>query len=147
MAELARDELVEIGELTTKVNALAKRIEQRTVEVAPTLLAMPGVAALAAAKIVGEAAGLARFKPKTALARHAGIAPIPVWSGNQPRPSPAPPVQQPPAQRRGPTPRSPRSASTAPERPTTSRRRQKACRRLKPCAASNAASPASCSTT
>jgi len=49
---------------------------------APSLLAMPGVGVLTAAKIVGEAAGVGRFKSEAAFARHAGIAPIPVWSGN-----------------------------------------------------------------
>jgi transposase len=82
VAELARDELGEVVELTHKITALAKRIEVRTVQVAPTLLAMPGVGPLTAAKIVGEAAGVARFKSEAAFARHAGIAPIPVWSGN-----------------------------------------------------------------
>jgi len=82
VAELARDELVEIVELTEKINQLGKRIEQRTTQVAPTLLTMPGVAALTAAKTVGEAAGVSRFKSEAAFARHAGIAPIPVWSGN-----------------------------------------------------------------
>lgn len=82
LAELARDELAEIVDLTGKINDLARRIERRTVEVAPTLLAMPGVGPLTAAKIVGEAAGVARFKSEAAFARHAGIAPIPVWSGN-----------------------------------------------------------------
>jgi transposase len=82
VAELARDELVEVVELTSKITALARRIEQRTSQVAPTLLAMPGVGPLTAAKIVGEAAGVARFKSEAAFARHAGIAPIPVWSGN-----------------------------------------------------------------
>jgi transposase len=37
---------------------------------------------LTAAKLVGEAAGVARFKSEAAFARHAGVAPIPVWSGN-----------------------------------------------------------------
>ena len=82
VAELARDELVEVVELTEKINVLAKRIERRTVEVAPALLAMPGVGPLTAAKIVGESAGVSRFKSEAAFARHAGIAPIPVWSGN-----------------------------------------------------------------
>ena len=82
LAELARDELAEVVELTGKINTLAKRIERRTTQVAPTLLAMPGVGALTAAKIVGEAAGVARFKSEAASARHAGIAPIPVWSGH-----------------------------------------------------------------
>ncbi len=50
--------------------------------VAPTLLAMPGCGELTAAKLVGEAAGVTRFKSEAAFARHAGVAPIPVWSGN-----------------------------------------------------------------
>jgi transposase len=82
LAELARDELTEIVDLTGKINALGKRIQARTIQVAPTLLAMPGVGALTAAKLVGEAAGISRFKSEAAFARHAGIAPIPVWSGN-----------------------------------------------------------------
>ena len=82
VAELARDELTEVIEYTAKINAYAKRIATLTAAVAPTLLAMPGVGALTAAKIVGEAAGVFRFKSEAAFARHAGIAPIPVWSGN-----------------------------------------------------------------
>jgi transposase len=37
---------------------------------------------LTAAKLIGEAAGVIRFKSEAAFARHAGVAPIPVWSGN-----------------------------------------------------------------
>ncbi len=43
---------------------------------------MPGCGALTAAKLVGEAAGITRFKSEAAFARHTGVAPIPVWSGN-----------------------------------------------------------------
>lgn len=82
VAELAREELQEIIEHTAKINAYAKRIEALVAVAAPTLLAMPGVGALTAAKLVGEAAGVSRFKSEAAFARHAGIAPIPVWSGN-----------------------------------------------------------------
>lgn len=82
VAELARDELAEIVALTMTINALERRIRDRVTVVAPTLLAMPGVGVLTAAKIVGEAAGISRFKSEAAFARHAGIAPIPVWSGN-----------------------------------------------------------------
>ena len=82
VAELARDELGEIVALTEKIDELGRRIERRTIQVAPALLALPGVGALTAAKIVGEAAGVTRFKSEAAFARHAGIAPIPVWSGN-----------------------------------------------------------------
>ena len=48
----------------------------------PALLALPGCGELTAAKLVGEAAGVTRFKSEAAFARHAGVAPIPVWSGN-----------------------------------------------------------------
>jgi transposase len=82
VAELARDELADIGRLTEAINALAKRIGERVREVAPALLSMPGCGELTAAKLVGEAAGVIRFKSEAAFARHAGVAPIPVWSGN-----------------------------------------------------------------
>ena len=82
VAELARDELADITRLTEAVNALAKRIGERIRTVAPRLLAMPGCGELTAAKLVGEAAGVTRFKSEAAFARHAGVAPIPVWSGN-----------------------------------------------------------------
>lgn len=82
VAELARDELADIIRLTEVINALAKRIGERVRDVAPALLSMPGCGELTAAKIVGEAAGVTRFKSEAAFARHAGVAPIPVWSGN-----------------------------------------------------------------
>lgn len=82
LAELAYDELADITRLTETINALAKRIEDRVRQVAPALLALPGCGALTAAKLVGEAAGVTRFKNEAAFARHAGVAPIPVWSGN-----------------------------------------------------------------
>jgi transposase len=82
VAELARDELADITRLTQAINALAKRISERVRQVAPVLLAIPGCGELTAAKLVGEAAGVTRFKSEAAFARHAGVAPIPVWSGN-----------------------------------------------------------------
>lgn len=82
VAELARDELSDITRLTESINALAKRIGDRVRVIAPTLLAMPGCGELTAAKIIGETAGVARFKSEAAFARHSGVAPIPVWSGN-----------------------------------------------------------------
>jgi transposase len=82
VAELARDELADITRLTEVINTLAKRIGARVRQVAPMLLGMPGCAELTAAKLVGEAAGVTRFKSEAAFARHAGVAPVPVWSGN-----------------------------------------------------------------
>jgi transposase len=82
VAELARDELSDVIELTGRINQLQRRISGVVEKAAPTLLALPGVGVLTAAKLVGESAGIARFKSEAAFARHAGIAPIPVWSGN-----------------------------------------------------------------
>lgn len=82
LAELARDELADITRLTDTINALAARIGQHAHDVAPNLLALPGCGELTAAKLVGETAGVRRFKSEAAFARHSGVAPIPVWSGN-----------------------------------------------------------------
>src|ERR1700730_3997837 len=69
VAELARDELVDITRLTETINALAKRIGERVRAVAPNLLAMPGCGELTAAKLIGETAGVTRFKSEAAFAR------------------------------------------------------------------------------
>ena len=82
VAELARDELADITRLTESIDALAKRIGERVRQVAPTLLALAGCGELTAAKLIGEAAGITRFKSEAAFARHGGVAPVPVWSGN-----------------------------------------------------------------
>jgi transposase len=82
LAELARDELADIDRLTHAIDALAARIGKHTTAAAPALLALPGCGDLTAAKLLAETAGVARFKSEPAFARHAGVAPIPVWSGN-----------------------------------------------------------------
>ncbi len=81
VAELARAELDDVIRLCAEITALARRIGERVREVAPSLLAIPGCAELTAAKLIGEAAGVARFKSEAAFSCHAGVAPIPVWSG------------------------------------------------------------------
>jgi transposase len=81
VAELAREELADVIELTRRAGELERRISALAAEAAPALLSMPGVGFLTAAKIVGETAGISRFKSEAAFARHAGIAPVPVWSG------------------------------------------------------------------
>jgi transposase len=40
---------------------------------------------LTAAKLVGETAGISRFRSRAALAMHNGTAPVPVWSANRER--------------------------------------------------------------
>src|ERR1700694_3638804 len=82
VAEIARAELADIIRRTAEINALGKRLSDRVRVFAPTLLQLQGCAELTAAKIVGEAAGVNRFKSEAAFACHTGVAPIPVWSGN-----------------------------------------------------------------
>jgi transposase len=82
VARFARDLLARIRELSTAIRALEREIESLVVTLAPNLLALPGCGALTAAKIIGEAAGISRFRSKEAFARHNGSAPMPVWSGN-----------------------------------------------------------------
>lgn len=81
VAELAGEELTDIITLTDKINTLEKRIGERLRNVAPNLLTIYGCGELTAAKIVGETAGVTRFPSEAKFANHAGVAPIPVWSG------------------------------------------------------------------
>src|SRR5581483_9107746 len=85
VARIARDLVARIRELTVEVNALQREILHRVRALAPTLLGLPGVAELTAAKIVAEVADVRRFSSKDAFARHNGTAPLPVWSSNQVR--------------------------------------------------------------
>jgi transposase len=78
---LARELLDDIASLTARVNALEKEIATLVAAQAPALLELPGCGALTAAKIVGETAGITRFATEAKYAMHAGVAPIPVWSG------------------------------------------------------------------
>lgn len=82
VARFARDLLARIVELTGAIRALEREIEVVVGTLAPTLLALPGCGPLTAAKLVGETAGIVRFRSKEAFARHNGSAPVPVWSGN-----------------------------------------------------------------
>jgi transposase len=83
VAELARDELADIMALTEQVSALEKRITARMQSAAPSLLNMFGCGELTAAKLVGETAGVSRFRSEAAFASYAGVAPIPHWSGQK----------------------------------------------------------------
>ena len=85
VATLGRREVTRIRELTREANQLERDISVRVVEIAPSLLALPGCGGLTAAKLVGEAADITRFKSRDAYAMWAGVAPIPVWSANNQR--------------------------------------------------------------
>lgn len=85
LAWVARDLVARIRELTEAANELERRIVALVRDLASTLLAVPGVGSLTAAKIVAEVAGVRRFRSKDCFARHNGTAPLPVWSGNRVR--------------------------------------------------------------
>ena len=79
---IARDELRHLRELSDTINLLQAEIADLVAQVAPQLLAEPGFGPLTAGKLIGEIAGAQRFSSDAKLARAAGIAPIPVSSGN-----------------------------------------------------------------
>lgn len=85
VARIADEIAVHVRQLTVQERALEREITTRIQTLAPTLLALVGVGALTAAKIVAEVADIRRFKSKDAFARHNGTAPLPVWSANQDR--------------------------------------------------------------
>lgn len=85
VAEIARELLARCAQLNQRVNELEGQIKQMVEEQAPLLLTIPGCGALTAAKIIGETAGVARFRSRAAFARWNGTAPIPVWSSNTDR--------------------------------------------------------------
>src|SRR4051794_18134904 len=79
---IARDELRRLRELTQTIRSLEAEITGLVASIAPQLLSEPGFGPLTAAKLVGEIAGASRFSTDAKLARSAGLAPIPVSSGN-----------------------------------------------------------------
>ena len=82
---ICRDLLARIGDLTRRERQLASEIGERVRDYAPELLEVPGVARLSAGKLIGEIAGVARFKSDAQLAHFAGCAPIPASSGKTER--------------------------------------------------------------
>jgi transposase len=85
LAWVASDLVARIRELTVAIGELERRIVRLVTSLAPRLLAVPGVGALTAAKILAEVADVRRFRSKDAFARHNGTAPLPVWSANHVR--------------------------------------------------------------
>jgi transposase len=85
VAAIAADLVGRIRGLTHVIDRLEREIDARVADLAPSLLALEGCGPLTAAKLVGETAGIARFRSSAAFARHNGTAPVPVWSGNTTR--------------------------------------------------------------
>ena len=85
VARIAAEIVTDVRALTVRETGLEREITVLVTSLAPNLLALVGVGALTAAKIVAETADVTRFKSKDAYARHNGTAPLPVWSGNRER--------------------------------------------------------------
>lgn len=80
-AELVADCLA----LSERVDLLEREITRMAEAQAPELVAIPGCGPLTAAKVIAEVAGIERFADPARLARYAGVAPVPVSSGNHQR--------------------------------------------------------------
>lgn len=85
VARVAADLVGRIRQLTVDINELRVELEARTETAAPNLRQIHGVGPLSSAKLLGEVAGVERFRSRHAFARHNGTAPTPVWSGNSDR--------------------------------------------------------------
>jgi len=83
VARLARTLTARCRELTLEIAELGREIAARVETLAPSLLALCGCGALTAAKILGETAGIERFRSADAYARHNGTAPLPVSSASR----------------------------------------------------------------
>jgi transposase len=82
---IARDMIRRARELSQATKDLYEKIAALVKQVAPQLLAEPGIGVLLAAKFIGEIAGIDRFTTDAQLARLAGRAPIPVSCGRTDR--------------------------------------------------------------
>src|SRR4051794_12179581 len=82
---LARELLSTIRQLNRAIAELDQELEQRTAEIAPALLELPGCAAVTAAKLLAEIGPVDRFRSDAQLARHAGVAPLEASSGRTQR--------------------------------------------------------------
>jgi len=82
---IAIDMIRRVIDLTRTINALAHELGRLVRDVAPQLLAEPGIGVLIAANLIGEIAGIDRFTSDAQLARLAACAPIPVSTGRTDR--------------------------------------------------------------
>ncbi len=82
---LARELVSTIRGLNRTIAQLDRELEQRTTEVAPALLQLPGCAAVTAAKLLAEIGPVDRFRSDAQLARHSGVAPLEASSGRTQR--------------------------------------------------------------
>ena len=62
ITQIANDLIERIRALTIDINALESELEERTVSAVPQLRQVDGVAAISAAKSIGEDPGIDRFR-------------------------------------------------------------------------------------
>jgi transposase len=74
-----------VQQLTGRINQLERDLATQVAPLSGQLGQVVGVGALTAAKLIGHTGGAGRFGRSARFAMHAGVAPIPVWSGNQQR--------------------------------------------------------------
>jgi transposase len=82
---IARELVTAIRQLNRSIGELDRELEQRTIELAPGLLELPGCAAVTAAKLLAEIGPIDRFRSDAQLARHSGVAPLEASSGRTQR--------------------------------------------------------------
>jgi transposase len=80
---IARELVRSIRARTRRINELERELGGLVARYAPQLLDEVGMGPLTAAKLIGELAGADRFASDGKLARMAGVAPVPVSSGNR----------------------------------------------------------------
>jgi transposase len=100
---VALSQLARVTALSAEITGLEQDLAGLVTVLVPERLAIPGVAVITAAKIIGEAADIRRFRSPAAFARHTGTAPVPASSGTGTGgPQRLNPGRQPAAQRRPP---------------------------------------------
>jgi transposase len=84
-AQLAAELVAAIRQLTGRINQLERDLAAQVAPLSGQLRQVVGVGVLTAAKLIGHTGGVHRFGRSARFAMHTGVAPIPVWSGNQTR--------------------------------------------------------------
>lgn len=82
VAEIATGITNRIHDLTIEILRIETRLDELVTPIAKNLLQIPGISVISAATIIGQTAGITRFKSRHAYARHNGTAPQPASSGN-----------------------------------------------------------------
>jgi transposase len=77
--------VAQLQQLTERINQLERDLAAQVGPRSGQRRQVVGVGTLTAAKLIGHTGGAGRFGRSARFAMHAGVAPIPVWSGNHTR--------------------------------------------------------------